>query len=79
LQRHKKQCTFARSRAINKLFHIGRYIRRFISQYRAIYRPIFQISAVFRCKRYGERFSHIISSRQKRSIGRYIGRLGRYL
>ena len=47
LVKSKKQCTFARSRAINKLFHIGRYIRRFIGQYRAIYRPIFQISAFF--------------------------------
>ena len=29
----KKQCIFARSRAINKLFHIGRYIGRFIGRY----------------------------------------------
>jgi len=43
----KKTCTFARSRAIIKLFHLERYLRRFIARYRAIYRPIFQISAVF--------------------------------
>jgi len=36
----KKQCTFARSCAINKLFHIGRYIRRFIGRYFK-YRPSF--------------------------------------
>ena len=72
----KKQYTFARSRAINKLFHIG----RFIGRYRAIYRPIFQISAVFCCKRYGKRFSHIVSAAGKKGdIGRYLGRLGRYL
>jgi len=69
----KKQCTFARSRAINKLFHIGRYIGRFIGQYRAIYRPIFQISAVFCCKRYNEQFSHIVSvTGKKGDIGRYL-------
>ena len=39
----KKQCTFARIRVINKLFHIGRYFVRFIARYRVIYRPIFQI------------------------------------
>jgi len=45
--------TIAHSRAINKLFHIGWYLRRFIARYRAIYRPIFQISIVFCCKQYG--------------------------
>jgi len=68
----KKQCTFSRNRAINKLFHIG----RFIGQYRAIYRPIFQISAFFCCKQYGERFLHIVSAAGKKGdIGRYLDRL----
>ena len=76
----KEQCTFACSRAINKLFHIGRHIGRFIGRYRGTYGPIFQISAVFCCKRYGEQFSHIVSATGKKGdIGRYLGRLGRYL
>ena len=62
----KEQLTFAHSRATNKLFHIGRYFRRFIVRYRVIYRPIFQISAIFCCKRYGERFSHIVSASGKK-------------
>jgi len=54
--------------------------RRFISQYRAIYRPIFQILAVFCCKRFGKRFPHIVSAAsKKRRIGRYLGRIGRFL
>ena len=56
----KKQCTFARRRAINKLFHIGRYFKRFIARYRAIYWPILQISTAFYCKWYGGRFPHIV-------------------
>jgi len=65
-----------RSRAINKLFHIGRYIGR----YRTIYRPLFQISAVFCCKWYGERFLHIVSAAGKKGyLERYLGWLGQYL
>ena len=76
----KKQFTFARNRAINKLFHIEWYIGWFIGQYRAIYRPIFQISAVFCCKWYDERFSHIVSAVGKKGdIGRYLGRIDWYL
>jgi len=62
----KKQCTFVRSRAINKLFHIGRYIGRLIGRYRATYRLIFQISAIFFFKRYGKRFFHIVSATGKK-------------
>jgi len=58
----KKQCTFARSRAINKLFHI----ERFIGWYRATCRLIFQKFAIFCCKLYGERFSHIVSAAGKK-------------
>ena len=68
----KKQCIFARSRAINKLFHIRRYIRRFIGRYfnighfllQTIWRTIFHI---------------ILAAGKKGDIGRYLGRLGRYL
>jgi len=62
----KKQWTFARSHAINKLFHIWRYFEQFIARYRAIYWPVFQISAVFYCKRYDGRFSHIISAASRK-------------
>ena len=71
----KNQCTFACSHAINKLFHIGRYFGQFIARYRAIYRPIFKYRSFFCCKRYGERFSHIVSAADKKGdIGRYLGR-----
>ena len=57
-----------------------RNIRRFIGRYRVTYRSIFQISAIFCCKRYGKGFSHIVSAADKKGdIGRYIVRLGRYL
>ena len=47
--------------------------------YRAIYRPIFQISAVFCCQQYGERFPYIVSAIGKKGdIRRYINRLGQY-
>jgi len=62
----KIQCTFARIRAINKLFHMGRYIGRFIARYRVIYRAIFQISAVFCCKWYSEWFFLIVSAAGKK-------------
>ena len=76
----KKQCTFACSCTINKLFHIVRHIGRSIGRYRATYQLIFQISVVFCCKRFGERFPHIVSAAGKKGdIGRYLGRLGRYL
>ena len=62
----KKECTSERSRAINKLFHIGRHVRLFIARNQAIYRPIFQISVIFCCKRYGRTiFPYRISNRQK--------------
>jgi len=53
---------------MNKLFHIGRYFGRFIGRYRVIYQPIFQISVNFCCKRYRERFSHIVSATRKKEI-----------
>jgi len=56
-----------RQSSINKLFHIGLYSEQFIARYWVMYRLIFQISAVFCCKRYGERFfSYGINSRQKK-------------
>jgi len=62
----KKSCTFARSRAINKLFHIRWYLWRFIARYWAIYLPIFQILAVFCCKWYGRTMSpYCIDSKKK--------------
>jgi len=76
----KRQCTFPRSHAINKLFHIRWYIGWFIGRYRATYRPIFQISAVFCCKRYGKRFLYIVSAANKKGdIRQYLDRLGQYL
>ena len=58
---------------LNKLFHVGRYIGRLIGQY-------FKLSTIFCCKRYDERFSHIVSATGKKGdIRRYLGRIGRYL
>ena len=53
---------------------------QFIGQYWAIYRPIFQISAFFATNDMANDFP--ISYRQqakKGDIGRYLGRLRRYL
>jgi len=63
----KKQCTFAHSRAIKKLFHIGQYIGRFIGQYWVICWLIFQIPAVFLLQMIWRTiFPYRIGSRQKR-------------
>ena len=76
LQRQKKQCTFARGHAISKLFHIGRYIGRFISQYWAIYGDILNIGRFFAAN---DMVNIVSATGKKRDIGRYLGRLGRYL
>ena len=49
--------------------------RAIIGRYRAIYRPIFQIPAIFCSERYGERFPRIVSATfQKGDIGQDLGR-----
>ena len=63
-----KKIMYICTQSCNKLFYIRRYIGQFIARYRVIYRPIFQISAVFCCKRYDERFPHIISAVGKKEI-----------
>jgi len=64
----KKQCTFARNRAVNKLFQSGNIsgdlsadIGRFIGRY-------FKYRLFFCCKRCGERFPHIVSAAAKKEI-----------